>query len=85
VSAGGDSWQRLVTLQSVYGWTHLNHTWSHGATEVGREATVTITWTAGTLATVTYPAAHDIAVGKRYQVRASSAVAPRKFSTATKS
>lgn len=78
VSAGGDSWQRLVTLQSVYGWTHLNHTWSHGATEVGREATVTITWTAGTLATVTFSAAHNIPIGKRFKCRISGAT-PASF------
>lgn len=69
ISAGGASWQRLVTLQNQFGWEHVNHTWSHGATEVGREATVTITWTAGTLATVTFSAAHNIPIGKRFKAR----------------
>ncbi len=68
INAGSASWERMKTLQSVYGWTHLNHTWSHGATEVGREVTIGISWAAG-VATVTYPAVHNIAVGKRYRAR----------------
>lgn len=78
VSAGGASWQRLVALQNNFGWEHVNHTWSHGATEVGREATVTITWTAGTLATVTFSAAHNIPIGKRFKCRISGAT-PASF------
>lgn len=70
ISAGSQSWARISALQNQYGWGVLNHTWSHGATEVGRgDITVTITWTAGTLATVTYPAAHNITIGKRYKTR----------------
>lgn len=68
IAAGGAAWQRMVTLQNEFGWEVLNHTWSHGGTEVGRTATVTITWAAG-VATVTYPAAHDIPIGRRYRTR----------------
>lgn len=68
ISAGSSSWQRMKTLQNQFGWEHINHTWSHGATEVGRELTVTITWAAG-VATVTYPSAHNIPIGKRYRTR----------------
>lgn len=68
VSSGSASWQRMSTLQNSYGWEMLNHTWSHGATEVGRTVTVGITW-AGLVATVTYPAVHNIPIGKRYRSR----------------
>ncbi len=68
VSAGSTSWERMVTLQNQFGWEVLNHTWSHGATEVGRTVTVTIGW-ASLVATVTYPAAHNIPIGKRYRSR----------------
>lgn len=69
ISAGSDTWARIAALQNNWGWEVLNHTWSHGGTEVGRNVTVTITWAAGTLATVTYPAAHSIPIGKRYKSR----------------
>jgi hypothetical protein len=68
VSAGGASWQRMSTLQNSFGWEMINHTWSHGGTEVGRTATVTISW-ASLVATVTYPAVHNIPIGKRYRSR----------------
>ena len=68
ISAGSSGWQRLVRLQNDFGWEHINHTFSHGATEVGRNATVTISW-AGGVATVTYPSAHSIPIGKRYRSR----------------
>lgn len=68
VSAGGSSWLRMSALQNDFGWEMLNHTWSHGGTEVGRTSTITITWAAG-VATVTYPAAHSIPIGKRYRSR----------------
>ena len=68
ISAGSSGWQRLVRLQNDFGWEHINHTFSHGATEVGRNAMVTISW-AGGVATVTYPSAHSIPIGKRYRSR----------------
>lgn len=70
ISAGSQSWARISELQNVHKWEVLNHTWSHGATEVGRgDITVTITWTAGALATISYPTPHNITIGKRYKTR----------------
>lgn len=34
--AGGQAWRRLANLHDNYGWDVVNHTWSHGATTIGR-------------------------------------------------
>jgi hypothetical protein len=77
-SAGGDTWNRMVRLYNDYGWEVLNHTYSHGGTEVGRVVTVGITW-ASLVATVTYPAAHGIPIGKRFKARIIGSTAPTSF------
>lgn len=67
ISAGSTSWQRLKTLQDNYGWDIVNHTWSHGAGEVGRSVTLTSLSRTSNLVTANFPSAHNITIGKRFR------------------
>lgn len=67
VSAGSASWSKIKALQDTWGWGVLNHTWSHGATEVGAGPTLaSVTW-AGGVATATWTTAHNITIGKKFR------------------
>lgn len=63
--SGGQSWLRQIDLYERFGWDVLNHTWSHGATTVGRNQTVTASRTSNVV-TVVSAAAHNIPVGTVY-------------------
>lgn len=39
--SGGQAWDRLANLHNNLGWDVINHTWSHGATDIGRVVTAT--------------------------------------------
>ena len=67
VSAGGTTWARIARLVNEYGWEVLNHTWSHGAGEVGRVVVLTSASRTSNLVTVTFPSAHNITLGKRFK------------------
>lgn len=67
LSAGGVSWRAIKELQDQWGWDVLNHTWSHGATEVGAGPTLASLAWAGGVATATWTAAHNITVGKKFR------------------
>lgn len=67
ISAGSTTWNRLVTLQNNWGWDIINHTWSHGAGEVGRSVVLTSLSRTSNLVTATFPSAHNITIGKRFK------------------
>lgn len=69
--AGGQAWERMANLQNNYGWDAINHTWNHGATEVGRDTTLTSLEAASDVVTATFPAAHGITVGKTFKAKIS--------------
>ena len=64
---GNAGWTRFQKLQDEYGWEAIPHTWSHGGTTVGGSSTLTSLTAASDLVTVTYPAAHNIALGRKYK------------------
>jgi len=67
ISAGSSVWGRLKTLQDTYGWDIINHTWSHGAGEVGRSVVLSSLSRTSNVVTATFPSAHNITIGKRFK------------------
>lgn len=61
--AGSQSWTRQMRLYNEFGWDVLNHSWNHGATEVGRHQAVSVSRTSN-VATVTVSGGHGITVGR---------------------
>lgn len=72
--AGGDSgpWARMKRLQEIYGWDIINHTWSHGATSVGRAQTCTLSRTSNVV-TATLASAHGIALNTMFKGKIATA------------
>ncbi len=62
IYSGNSSWLRQIDLYERFGWDVLNHTWSHGATTVGRNQTVTGSRTSNVV-TIVCSAPHAIPVG----------------------
>jgi hypothetical protein len=67
ISAGGTTWGRVAKLVNDYGWEVLNHTWSHGAGEVGRVVVLSSVSRTSNTVTVTFPAGHNITLGKKFK------------------
>jgi len=59
VSANSAAWERMIRLQKNYGWDILHHTWSHGATEVGRNTSVNLSRVSNVV-TALFASAHGI-------------------------
>jgi hypothetical protein len=56
---------RKFKLMDEFNWTPINHTWTHGGTIIGATPTVTLNRVSN-LVTVTYPAVHGLAIGKKF-------------------
>lgn len=62
----GQAWDRIGRLYNEFGWDAVNHSWSHGATEVGKVMTTTLSRTSNVVtATAT---AHGIPQNKMCKV-----------------
>lgn len=65
-------WERMKRLQSDFGWDIINHTWSHGATTVGRSQPCTLSRTAN-IVTVTLTSDHGIALNSQFKGKIATA------------
>ena len=71
--SGGAAWERQLDLYDRFGWDVINHTWSHGGSQVGRNQVVTASRTSNVV-TVTASSVHSIPLGTVFygSVRGSS-------------
>jgi len=69
VYSGGSGWERMADLQSRYGWDAIPHTWNHGATVIGRNATLTSLSFTADVGTATFSAVHGIPLGTVFKAR----------------
>lgn len=58
------AWPRIALLHDTYGWAAVNHTWSHGATDVGRVVTLTSLSRTSNVCTATVSGGHSLALNK---------------------
>lgn len=64
IYSGSAAWQRLAALYNTWQWDIINHTWSHGGTDVGRVVTMTSLTRASNVVTGTVSGGHSLSVGK---------------------
>lgn len=64
VYSGSQAWTRIANLHSNFGWDVINHTWSHGATEVGRLLTASSASRTSNVVTFNTSAAHGLPLNK---------------------
>lgn len=69
VYSGGAGWERMAALQNDHGWDAIPHTWNHGATVIGKNATLTSLVFSSDVGTATFPAAHGIPLGTVFKAR----------------
>ncbi len=62
--SGGQAWKRLATLYNTWKWDVINHTWNHGASEVGRIMTLTSLSRTSNVCTATVAGGHSMTVNK---------------------
>lgn len=62
--SGTQAWVRLANLYNNYGWDAINHTWSHGATTVGRVLTATSASRTSNVVTFNVSTGHNLPVNK---------------------
>lgn len=71
--SGGQAWDRLAHLYNKFGWDVLNHTWNHGATEVGRTVPLTSLSRTSNVVTATSTSVHQFPQNKIIKVAVSGA------------
>lgn len=71
--AGGAGWSRFAALQKDFGWDAIPHTWSHGATALGGNLTLSSLTAASDVVTVAYSSAHGITLGQKCKAKISGA------------
>lgn len=64
IFAGAQAWRRIANLYNNFSWDVINHTWSHGGTEVGRVVTITTLTRASNVVTATVSGGHSLTVNK---------------------
>lgn len=64
IYSGGQAWSRLSNLYNNCGWDVINHTWSHGGTEIGRVVTLTSLSRTTNVCTATVSGGHSLTVNK---------------------
>jgi len=64
VFSGSQAWTRIANLHTNYGWDVINHTWSHGATEVGRLLTASSASRTSNVVTFNTATAHQLPLNK---------------------
>lgn len=68
IFSGGQAWRRIANLHTNYGWDVINHTWSHGGTEIGRVFTATSVSRTLNVVTFTVSGGHGLTVNKTCKV-----------------
>lgn len=71
IYAGTAAWTRMAALYNTWGWDAINHTWSHGATNVGRNVTLSSLVAASDVMTATFASAHGITLGTTFKAKVS--------------
>lgn len=71
---GGDdgAWARMKRLQDEWGWDIINHSWSHGGTEVGANHAVTLSRTSNVV-TVTKSTDHGVPLKVMFKAKITGA------------
>ena len=64
VYSGAQAWRRISNLYNNWQWDVINHTWSHGATDIGRVVTGTSVSRTSNVVTFTVSGGHGFTVGK---------------------
>lgn len=65
-------WERMKRLQTDHGWDIINHTWSHGATTVGRSQPCTLSRTSNVV-TVTLASDHGVKLNELFKGKIATA------------
>jgi len=73
IYSGSTAWKRIASLYNNYGWDVINHTWSHGGTEVGRNTTLASLAANADVVTATFASAHGITLGNTFRAKISGA------------
>ena len=68
IYSGSQAWTRMAKLYNKYGWDTINHTWNHGATDIGRVVTLTSLSRTSNLCTATVSGGHNLPVNKVIKV-----------------
>lgn len=64
IYSGSQAWTRVANLYNNHGWDIINHTWSHGATEVGKLLTASSASRTSGVVTFNTAAAHGLPANK---------------------
>lgn len=64
IYSGTQAWTRAANLQNTFSWDSINHTWSHGATTIGRQLTATSASRTSNLVTFNVSTGHGLPVNK---------------------
>lgn len=62
--SGGQAWTRIASLYNAHRWDVLNHSWSHGATDIGRVVTLTSASRTSNVVTGTVSGGHGLTQNK---------------------
>lgn len=73
IYSGAQAWMRLANLYNNFRWDIINHTWSHGGTEVGRVITATSVSRTTNVVTFTVSGGHNLTVNKIIRVSVQGA------------
>lgn len=64
IFSGSQAWTRMANLYNNWGWDVINHSWSHGATEIGRLLTATSASRTSNVVTFNVSGGHGLPVNK---------------------
>jgi hypothetical protein len=71
--AGSQAWNRLANLHDNFGWDIVNHTWSHGATTIGRGLIPTTVARVSNVVTFTSAAPHGLPANRVIKISVQGA------------
>lgn len=64
IYSGSQAWTRIANLYNNHGWDIINHSWSHGATEVGKLLTASSATRTGGVVTFNTATAHGLSLNR---------------------
>lgn len=76
IYSSSQAWRRIARLYNEFGWDCINHTWSHGATTIGRIYTLASLTRTSNVCTATFAAGHGIEVGQTFKCAIQGATGP---------
>jgi len=76
IFSGSQAWTRLANLYNNFSWDVINHTWSHGGTEIGRVVTLTSLTRTTNVCTGTVSGGHGLTVNKVCKASIQGATGP---------